>query len=89
MSRGSYDDRDAKCPYYRARDGTSVTCEGYIESTYITIRCITNERRAQWTRMHCDDIRGWRNCPLNEGRDEEIELSDLGRWEEIARKMRG
>ena len=88
MCKGSYADRDAKCPYYKARDGTSVRCEGYTEGMSIQVRFGSGEQLKAWARRHCDNLCGWRECHLQEGREEDIDRDDLAQWEGIVGRLR-
>lgn len=54
MSRHSYDDANAKCPYYMEQSATAIKCEGVGARGSITLAFPTKIEKGKWTSRYCN-----------------------------------
>lgn len=59
----SYDDANAKCPYYTGSTETEIRCEGFVQDTFIVQRFLSRDARNAYRAEYCDNIR-WYGCCL-------------------------
>lgn len=70
MSRySSYDDADAKCPYYTGSTITDVRCEGLAQGSCIIMRFASRDARNAFRAQHCDSMDGYRRCPIKKAHE--------------------
>ena len=69
MSRySSYDDANAKCPYYTGSTATDVRCEGLRTGNCIIMRFESRDARNAFRRQYCDSMK-YRECPIAKGHE--------------------
>lgn len=54
MSRHSYADADAKCPYYMEQGPCYIKCEGIREQGSITLTFMTKGDKERWVSEYCN-----------------------------------
>ena len=65
MSRySSYDDADAKCPYYTGSTVTDIRCEGLVAGNCIIMRFPSRDARNAFRAKYCDSMDGHKRCPI-------------------------
>ena len=64
MSRHSYADADAKCPFYAEQGSLYVKCEGLTPRGSVMIRYKTGADKERWIGAYCNTIKGCETCPL-------------------------
>lgn len=64
VSRASYEDALAKCPYYMEQDACSVKCEGLTRLGSLTVRFRTKRQKGMWTSRYCNSVKGCEACPV-------------------------
>ncbi len=70
MSRySSYDDADAKCPYYTGSTVTDVRCEGLVPGQCIIIRFASRDARNAFRAQHCDSMDGYGRCMIKKAHE--------------------
>ena len=71
MSRySSYDDADAKCPYYTGSTMTDIRCEGLGDGTCVVIvRFANREMRNAYRARYCDSMRGYAECRVKKAHE--------------------
>lgn len=57
-------DKYAKCPFYGKEAPLKVYCEGYCEGNNIQLSFATKELMKEHKNRYCNDIHGYRKCPL-------------------------
>lgn len=61
----SYDDCNAKCPYYKGCWRNELACEAQsVEVRTLVIRFGTLQGLRAYRRAYCDSLRGHETCPL-------------------------
>lgn len=64
MSHHSYADADAKCPFYLGQSPRNIKCAGPMENGSVEIRFERGEDKMQWVARYCNEIKGFRKCPM-------------------------
>ena len=61
----SYQDKFAKCPYFKKQDRCTIVCEGINNESSTHIVFGDLKAKAEYTQKYCNDIGGCRKCPLH------------------------
>lgn len=70
MSRySSYDDANAKCPYYTGSTATDVRCKGLVGGNCIIMRFASRDVRNAFRARHCDSMDGYGRCPIKQAHE--------------------
>lgn len=71
MSRSSYSDALAKCPYYMEQGPVWIKCEGITRRGSILVRFRTGKEKAIWVGKRCNSIKGCEECLIWKAKSEE------------------
>ncbi len=57
-----YEDVDAKCPFYKRSNKNSISCEGIVSNSSLTIGYVSPKEKATQKRVFCNDR--YQNCEI-------------------------
>ena len=59
-----WDDKTAKCPFFKTNEGKNIVCEGLSKDTK-TMVCFNQARlKAEYKDKHCDSIKHYPDCAI-------------------------